>query len=200
VAHRGAIGADRTGDGAGILTCIPEKLFRREAARLSFALGEDAAFAIGTFFLPRRQDGQLWSMEIVEKRSPTKGCRISAGAPSPYGWIGWAPPQRRRAPRSSKRSSAGRRTSIPTSGSAGSTWPGVSRRGARAQELHGFCVVSLSHRTVVYKALLTGTELKAFYPDLEDPDYATSIALFHQRYSTNTVPSWASPSRSTSRA
>ena len=191
VAHRGAIGADRTGDGAGILTCIPEKLFRREAARLSFALGEDAAFAIGTFFLPRRQDGQLWSMEIVEKALADEGL--------PH--LGW-----RTVPVRLDRLGAAAEAARPAIVQAFVGRPAnvdpdewerrlylagrVAARRARRQELHGFCVVSLSHRTVVYKALLTGTELKAFYPDLEDPDYATSIALFHQRYSTNTVPSW----------
>src|SRR5438552_1594916 len=52
-------------------------------------------------------------------------------------------------------------------------------------------VCSLSCRTLVYKALLTGTELGAFFPDLQSPDYETALAVFHQRYSTNTSPSWA---------
>ncbi|HVH11236.1 MAG TPA: glutamate synthase large subunit, partial [Gemmatimonadales bacterium] len=51
-------------------------------------------------------------------------------------------------------------------------------------------VCSLSARTVVYKALLTGTQLEGFYPDLGSPDFATALAVFHQRYSTNTTSSW----------
>src|SRR5713226_7510858 len=54
-----------------------------------------------------------------------------------------------------------------------------------------FSVVSLSHRTLVYKALVRGVDLAAFYRDLENPLYETAFALFHQRYSTNTSPSWA---------
>src|SRR5438034_3759344 len=57
--------------------------------------------------------------------------------------------------------------------------------------LEPWFVCSLSCRTLVYKALLTGTELGAFFPDLRSPDYETALAVFHQRYSTNTSPSWA---------
>src|SRR5439155_585374 len=57
-------------------------------------------------------------------------------------------------------------------------------------ELEPFFVCSLSGRTIVYKALLTGTQLGAFFPDLESPDFQTALAVFHQRYSTNTTSSW----------
>jgi glutamate synthase domain-containing protein 1 len=53
-----------------------------------------------------------------------------------------------------------------------------------------FFVCSLSCRTIVYKALLTGTLLPAFFPDLRYPEYESAVAVFHQRYSTNTLPSW----------
>jgi glutamate synthase (ferredoxin) len=192
VAHRGATGSDRTGDGAGILTCLPEKLFRREAARLSFGLADDAPFAIGTFFLPRRQDGQLWCMELVEKAVAQEG----------LAHLGW-----RTVPVRSDRLGPAAEAARPAIVQAFVGCPQgadpheferrlylagrVAARRAWREELTGFCVVSLSHRTLVYKALLTGTELKAFYPDLEDPEYATSVAVFHQRYSTNTLPSWS---------
>jgi glutamate synthase (ferredoxin) len=192
VAHRGATGADRTGDGAGILTRIPEELFRREAARLSIPLPDGAPFAIGTFFLPRVNDGQLWSMELVEK--------AFAGEGLPF--LGWrsVPVRTERLGRAAEEG----RPAIyhafvgsPRDGDA-AEWERVlylagrvAARRARQEELRGFCVVSLSCRTVVYKALLTGTELKPFYSDLEDSDYETPIAVFHQRYSTNTVPSWS---------
>jgi glutamate synthase (NADPH/NADH) large chain/glutamate synthase (ferredoxin) len=192
VAHRGATGSDRTGDGAGILTRIPDALFRREGARLSFGLGDDAPFAVGVFFLPRRRDGQLWSMEIVEKALAAEGL--------PH--LGW-----RTVPVRMDRLGPVAEASHPAIVQAFVGRPAdadpdewerrlylagrVAARRAWREELTGFCVVSLSHRTLVYKALLTGTELKAFYPDLEDPDYATAVAVFHQRYSTNTLPTWA---------
>ncbi len=62
--------------------------------------------------------------------------------------------------------------------------------GGRAGHLPGFYVCSLSCRTIVYKALLTGTQLPAFFTDFRYPEYESAIAIFHQRYSTNTLPSW----------
>jgi glutamate synthase (ferredoxin) len=58
------------------------------------------------------------------------------------------------------------------------------------QAIDGFYVPSLSSRTVVYKGLMLAPQLPAFYTDLRDPDYETALALFHQRYSTNTLPNW----------
>ncbi|HXI21917.1 MAG TPA: glutamate synthase central domain-containing protein, partial [Gemmatimonadales bacterium] len=63
-------------------------------------------------------------------------------------------------------------------------------REAAAQSLAPFFVCSLSCRTIVYKALLTGTQLPAFFPDLRYPEFESAVAVFHQRYSTNTLPSW----------
>ncbi|HTS01010.1 MAG TPA: glutamate synthase large subunit, partial [Thermoanaerobaculia bacterium] len=192
VAHRGATGSDRTGDGAGILTCIPGKLFRREAAKASLALADDAPFAIGTFFMPRLRDGQLWSMEIVEKALEGEGLPL-------LGWrvVPVRPDRLGAAAEAARPAIVQAFVGAPGTGDA-DEWERrlylagrVGARQARRQELHGFCVVSLSHRTLVYKALLTGTELKSFYPDLEDPDYATPVAVFHQRYSTNTLPTWS---------
>ncbi|HXW97456.1 MAG TPA: glutamate synthase large subunit, partial [Gemmatimonadales bacterium] len=63
-------------------------------------------------------------------------------------------------------------------------------RDAQAAGISPFFVCSLSCRTIVYKALLTGTQLPVFFPDLRYPEYESAVALFHQRYSTNTLPSW----------
>jgi glutamate synthase domain-containing protein 1 len=60
----------------------------------------------------------------------------------------------------------------------------------RAQALEGFYIASLSSRTLVYKGLLVAPLLPGFYADLRDPEYQTAIAVFHQRYSTNTFPTW----------
>ncbi len=145
VAHRGATGSDRTGDGAGILTRIPDGMFRREASRLSFPLADDAPFAVGTFFLPRRQDGQLWSMEIVEK--------ALAGEGLPH--LGWRPvPVRldRLGPAAEESRPAifhafvGRPRGRRFRRVGAEAVPRGPRRGPERapQELHGFCVVSLS--------------------------------------------------------
>src|SRR5207245_143889 len=64
------------------------------------------------------------------------------------------------------------------------------RIGDAGPGLEPFFVCSLSCRTLVYKALLTGTQLAGFFPDLASADYETALAIFHQRYSTNTTSSW----------
>ena len=61
---------------------------------------------------------------------------------------------------------------------------------ARARGVQRLYIASLSARTIVYKGLVLAEELAHFYPDLSDPDYKTAIAVFHQRYSTNTFPTW----------
>src|SRR4029450_1580957 len=61
---------------------------------------------------------------------------------------------------------------------------------AQEQDIQGFAIPSLSCRTIVYKGLLVAPLLPQFYPDLRDPLYETAIAIFHQRYSTNTFPTW----------
>ena len=70
----------------------------------------------------------------------------------------------------------------------------------RAERLDGVYVASLSFRTVTYKALCAATQLRSFYPDLADPGWAAPWAIFHQRFSTNTAPSWSARSRSGSSA
>ncbi|MGA7990121.1 MAG: glutamate synthase large subunit, partial [Thermoanaerobaculia bacterium] len=192
VAHRGATGSDRTGDGAGVLTRIPEPLLRRDAARLGLPLPESAPLGIGTFFFPRGSGAESRAAALVEKTLRDEGLPLAGWREVPVrtgrlgGWAEASRPAVRHAlltsPEAIDADEWERRLYL-----AGR----VAARRARAEGLDGFWVVSISHRTLVYKALLTGTELKAFYPDLEDPDYATSLAVFHQRYSTNTLPSWS---------
>ena len=60
----------------------------------------------------------------------------------------------------------------------------------RPQQLDEFHIASFSHRTIVYKGLLVAPQLTQFYPDLKDPDFQAALAVFHQRYSTNTSSTW----------
>jgi len=203
VAHRGATGADRTGDGAGLLTRIPEAFFRRDAARRGLPLPPGAPFGVGAFFLPResgdgsggesggQSSGEAKAKALIEKAFTDEGLAFLAWRDVPVRTdrLGDAAEATRPAIRHAF-------LGMPA-GVDADEWERrlylagrVASRRARAEGLDGFCAVSVSARTLVYKALLTGTELKSFYPDLEEPDYTTPIALFHQRYSTNTVPSW----------
>src|SRR5881296_3674381 len=195
VAHRGAAATDRSGDGAGLLTQIPAPLFYREVARRALALAPGQPFAVGSFFLPREHDALGRATAIIEEVLCREGLPV----------LGW-----RDVPVDLEVLGAGARASCPTIRQAviaapdggrhdDTTWERslylarrtIERRIADAGPgLEPFFVCSLSCRTLVYKALLTGTQLAGFFPDLESPDYETALAIFHQRYSTNTTSSW----------
>src|SRR5213592_4392194 len=195
VAHRGAAATDNSGDGAGVLTQIPHRLFHREARRLGFPLGPGQAFAVGTLFLPRDHGALGRASAIVEEVLSGEGMPV-------FGW--------RDVPIDSRVLGSTARATCPTirqvivaapadGGRDAAAWERslyVARRtierrvAAAGAELEPFFVCSLSAQTLVYKALLTGTQLPAFFLDLQSPDYETAITVFHQRYSTNTSPSW----------
>src|SRR5216110_1153707 len=196
VAHRGAASTDSSGDGAGVLTQIPSRLFYRDGASRGLALEPGQPFALGAFFLPTDHAALGRATAIIETvlresglpvlgwrdvpiNSPVLGSTARATCPTIRHAIIAAPADGgRRDPASWERSLyVARRT--------------IERRVAEAgPELQPFFVCSLSCRTLVYKALLTGPQLPRFFPDLRSPDYETAIAVFHQRYSTNTSPTW----------
>src|SRR2546422_53659 len=197
VAHRGAAATDRSGDGAGLLTQIPAPLFYREAASRGIALAPGQPFAVGAFFLPRERDALGCATAIIEEVLCREGLPV----------LGW-----RDVPVDLDVLGAGARSSCPTTRQAILPPPAGGRQDDTAWErslylarrtierriadagggpgLEPFFVCSLSCRTLVYKALLTGTQLAGFFPDLASSDYETAIAIFHQRYSTNTTSSW----------
>src|SRR5438132_3726643 len=196
VAHRGAASTDNSGDGAGLLTQIPHPLFYEEAAQLGVDLKPGQPFAVGAFFLPREPGALARATAIIEDVLRRDGLPI----------LGW-----RDVPVDAAVLGATARATCPTlrqaliAAPAGGGWPNeaaweralhLARHSIDARvteagaELTPFFVCSLSCRTVVYKALLTGTQLPKFYLDFQSPSYQTAIALFHQRYSTNTLPSW----------
>src|SRR5438132_6692846 len=196
VAHRGAASTDNSGDGAGLLTQIPHPLFYEEAAQLGVDLKPGQPFALGAFFLPREPGALARATAIIEDVLRRDGLPI----------LGW-----RDVPVDAAVLGATARATCPTlrqaliAAPAGGGWPNeaaweralhLARHSIDARvteagaELTPFFVCSLSCRTVVYKALLTGTQLPKFYLDFQSPSYQTAIALFHQRYSTNTLPSW----------
>src|SRR3989475_8533910 len=193
VAHRGAAATDRSGDGAGLLTQIPARLFYREAASHGLALAPGQPFAVGAFFLPREHDALGRATAIIEEVLCREGLPV----------LGW-----RDVPVNLDVLGAGARASCPPirqailaarSNTESPAWDRslyvarrtIERRIADAGPgLEPFFVSSLSCRTLVYKALLSGTQLAGFFPDLASSDYETAMAIFHQRYSTNTTSSW----------
>jgi glutamate synthase (NADPH) large chain len=181
--HRGAKGSDPdTGDGAGILTQIPDEMFR---AVCGFALPEAGHYAAGMVFLPAGADDRAAAMTAVERLAALEGLTV----------LGW-----RDVPHSPEFSGSSARAVLPhlaqlfvaSANSGGGL--ALDRRAfclrKRAEHEAGAYFVSLSASTIVYKGMLTALQLGQFYPDLSDPRYASALALVHSRFSTNTFPSW----------
>src|SRR5438477_5618367 len=197
VAHRGAAATDHSGDGAGLLVQIPRAFLHREAARLGLALAPEQPFAVGMFFLPPEPAARERVTAIIEDvlrdaSMPLLGWRDVPVEPTVLG-----PTARATCPAVRQALIAAPAGGRHLDASAWERSLYLARRiieqriAAAGPGLEGFFACSLSCRTVVYKALLTGTQLPAFFPDLVSSDFESAIAVFHQRYSTNTSSSWA---------
>jgi glutamate synthase (ferredoxin) len=190
--HRGAVSADgKTGDGAGVLTQLPRRLFMRELRRIGGRLDREGDLAVGVIFFPREPDKRRLCQKIVE------GTLIRRGL-----WtLGW-----RETPIDPNALGATALRTLPeiqhllVARPARATDDEFERtlylaRKEIEQQILGegirdFYVPSFSHRTIVYKGLFVAPQLPRFYRDLTDPLYETALAVFHQRYSTNTFPTW----------
>jgi glutamate synthase (ferredoxin) len=191
LAHRGARGADdTTGDGAGITFPISPRFHRRLLAEAGLPDGTRRRVAIAMCFLP--PDRVEPATDLVERTMASIGLRVAGWRAVPVDAslvadrrIGSTPEVRqavvvadgRLAGIGFDRELALARRSLDAAASA---TPG----------LEGLSIASLSDETVVYKGLFVGDELGRFYLDLQADDLAARYALFHQRYSTNTFPTW----------
>jgi glutamate synthase (NADPH) large chain len=181
--HRGAKGAEPDdGDGAGILTQIPDALFREA---VDFPLPEAGTYAAGIAFLPSEAADRAETIATIERIAGEEGLTVLGWRELPYdpGFCG--PTARRVMPHFAQLFLS-------------------ARSGARELELDRvvFCArermeqdarvyfPSLSSRTIVYKGMLTTPQLEPFFPDLSDRRYTSAIALVHSRFSTNTFPAW----------
>ncbi|MEO8635257.1 MAG: glutamate synthase large subunit [Gemmatimonadales bacterium] len=193
VAHRGAASTDNSGDGAGILTQIPTRLFHREAYRLGLKLQPGQPFAVGMLFLPTDHEALARAVELVEAIFAQNGVPFLGWRDVPHDPNALGPQASGSCP-AIRQAFVGRPVTAPDDDAWERTLYLARRDLEREAERLGLTpifVCSLSCRTIVYKALLTGTLLPSFYPDLRYPEYESAVAVFHQRYSTNTLPSWA---------
>ncbi len=187
--HRGGAGADgRTGDGAGILLQIPDAFFRAEMRKNKVILPPSGTYAVGTAFVPadpkQRRDAKL----LVEKRVAQEGLEFIAWRSTPVdaGAIGAKALENK--PDIMQFFASGQ-----LSGDAFERKLFVLRRTIENESIQTgtrIYIPSLSCRTLVYKGLMLASQLASFYPDLSDPGLASSMAVVHQRYSTNTQPTW----------
>ncbi|HEY7177747.1 MAG TPA: hypothetical protein VH305_01120, partial [Gaiella sp.] len=187
LAHRGASGADAdTGDGAGILVRIPDAFFR---ALLGDDLPGPGAYGVGTCFLPRDRERRTELERIVESAVSGEGQRLVCWRDVPVDLACTGTDAREAAP-VIRQLVVGASAELAADPGAFERKLYVIRRVAELAAGPELVVPSLSARTLVYKGMLTATQLPGFYPDLNDERFESALALVHSRYSTNTFPSW----------
>jgi len=194
--HRGAVGADPlAGDGAGILVQTPHALFRSECGADGITLPEPEHYGVGMVFLPQDENARAKLERIIERHIESEGQDL----------LGW-----RDVPVDNSMLSAGVKSTEPRIrqvfvGRGGN----VAYTEAFERKLYvirklvendtvdsglpgldDFYICSLSARTIVYKGMLMGTQIVKYYDDLNDARMVSALAVVHQRFSTNTFPSW----------
>jgi glutamate synthase (NADPH/NADH) large chain len=194
--HRGACGCDPlTGDGSGVLLQLPDEFLRRQATALRFALPKPGCYGLGMLFMPRDPGPRRLCTRVVEEVVREEGQKL----------LGW-----RTVPVDESATGAVARRAMPFISQVFiERGPDVHDREAFERKLYvirrrleketaallaaksgSFYVCSLSTATVVYKGQLMPDQLVRFYADLHEPDFTSALALIHQRFSTNTFPSW----------
>jgi glutamate synthase domain-containing protein 2/glutamate synthase domain-containing protein 1/glutamate synthase domain-containing protein 3 len=201
--HRGACGCEaNTGDGAGILIQMPDRFLRKVTGPLGIQLPEEGSYGAGLVFLPPDRAERRTIESLVATILEEENLRL----------LGW-----REVPTDNRLLGAraiasqpviqqlfvGRGRHFPFTADPDADHLRFERKLYVARKRiehevdrlalagrHAFYVVSLSARTLIYKGMLTADQISPFFADLEDPDMHSALALVHQRFSTNTFPSW----------
>jgi glutamate synthase (NADPH) large chain len=189
--HRGATGAEvNVGDGAGILIQIPDAFLR---AVCDFPLPDAGTYAVGLAFLPRDPDAADAAVAAIEKIVASEGLRTVGWRDVPVDNSAIGSMARDVEPTFRHLVVAASDAAPPLTGMDLERRAFVLRKRIEHEVVTGGDPVyfpSLSGRTLVYKGMLTSTQLQAFFPDLSDERLESGLALVHSRFSTNTFPSW----------
>lgn len=195
--HRGAVGADvLMGDGAGILLQIPDALYREEMARQGVMLPPAGEYGVGMIFLPKEEASRLACQQELERTVKAEGQVVLGWRDVPVdGQMAMSPVVRATEP-VMKQIFIGRGGDVMVTDALERKLYVIRKTAShRIQSLnltHGkeYYVPSMSARTVVYKGLLLCEQVGRYFKDLSDNRTISAIALVHQRFSTNTFPSW----------
>ncbi len=200
LAHRGAFDADgKSGDGAGILCSLPHTLINRELERIGQRAHRPGDIALGMLFLPRdpelnSQARAIIADELVRDNLQALTWRTVVHEPNVLGKRAFETLPDIQQVLIERPDNI--RTELEFDQYLFLVRSRIQNRifhqagPRRHASLPGFYIPSLSCRTVCYKALVSAPQLRRFYLDLNDPDFKVSHILFHQRYSTNTLPTW----------
>ncbi len=194
LSHRGATGCDeKTGDGAGILTQIPHTFFKSKCKEYNIDLPDEGNYAVGMVFLPRESDEDLKCEGIFESVLKDEGLKL----------LGWRDVEVDRnaigdiakgsEPLIKQIFIDREDYSLDEFETKLYVVIKVVEKLIRESDMYNkgyFYVSSLSSKVVIYKGLLLAHQIGNFYKDLQDPSFESALALVHQRYSTNTFPTW----------
>ena len=183
--HRGAVAPDgKTGDGCGLLLALPTDFLRRVAAAQGIELGE--TFSVGQVFLSRDDERAAAQRRCLQVELKRQSLTVAGWRTVPIEIDALGQPARQTLPRIEQL--------FVNAGEHDSDFQRrlyIARRLCEAATTDPeFYISSLSATTLSYKGMVMPTELKRFYPDLGDVELRTAVALFHQRFSTNTLPQW----------
>ena len=195
--HRGAVGADpRAGDGAGILVQTPHKFLAKKAAALDIDLPSPGHYAVGALFMPH---DPAWRQEVMDTY-------VAAAAQDGMAVLGWrnVPTNNSTLGESVKPTEPVHMQVFIARNPKVTSEDDFERRlyilrktissmlyGKRGRSTSNYYPVSISCRTLIYKGTFLADQLCTYYPDLHDPDFESALALIHQRFSTNTFPTWS---------
>jgi len=194
--HRGAVGADpKAGDGCGMLVQIPHDFFLAKVKEAGFSLPPVGDYAVGNLFLPRDAEGRKTIEEIVERVTAEEGLNFLGWRTVPVDSSDLGESVKPTEPvirqifigrpeHIADQDTFERRLYILRKSISNTVYQSAD------EHMRGFYAVSLSSRTIVYKGLLLAGQLGAYFKDLGDPLFQSALSLVHQRFSTNTFPTW----------
>jgi glutamate synthase (NADPH/NADH) large chain len=195
--HRGAVGADpRAGDGAGILVQTPHKFLAKKAGALGIKLPAPGHYAVGALFMPHDADWRREIMDTYAAVAAQDGMAVLGwrDVPTNNSTLGESVKPTEpvhmqvfiaRNPKVASEEEFERRLYILRKTISSTLY------GRRARNTSNYYPVSISCRTLIYKGMFLADQLGTYYPDLHDPDVESALALVHQRFSTNTFPTWS---------
>ena len=194
--HRGASGAEEnSGDGAGVLIQIPHVFFKKEAASLGIVLPNPGDYAVGVLFLPHAKKARKKCEDIFTQILEKYGLQV----------LGFrhVPTNNELLGKTAKNAEPYIRQVFISRGKSIKSVRTFERKlyfvrriientiiQSTISHKDSFYIPSLSAKTVVYKGMLSAQQIGIYYPDLLDPKVKSSLAIVHQRFSTNTFPSW----------
>ena len=196
LAHRGAVGSEyNTGDGAGILIQIPHAFLVKECAALGFELPGPRYYGVGMLFMPVDEGRRREFEQRLEQVVIAEGQRVLGWRTVPTNGISLGPTSSAAQP-VIRQVFIERNAMIKDRMSFERKLYVIRKLAEQAIRYGGlpdagmFYICSMSYKTMVFKGMLTATQVRPFFPDLSDPLVESALAMVHSRFSTNTFPSW----------